>query len=269
VDTEHFPKAWATVKRADDYVIVQARIRNGAQDDQIPDGVITWAGGEAVQGKKLQRKVPTASAAKTTVTASIGSRSDHVDVWVVWANVTIQTAGTTPANAVQFGAIRDGTENLGGVRYNGGADGAGKVVAVAKLQPAGVGAVVTSGWMIKRNKWNHIFKDGRKAAADWDGAWMGDDSEGAWLKLIPDSADQIYDTDAPNITQAGAADSVERYSNFVEWVTFGGARASDDAPWYFTAGWKTDQNPKVTWVQVGTGNFTLPGEDGHIYPVVP
>ncbi|MGH7177481.1 MAG: hypothetical protein ACREJC_08890, partial [Tepidisphaeraceae bacterium] len=269
VDTEHHPEAWAAVKKADDFVIVKAVLDSNLPENQIPEDKVTWTGGQAVDGHKLQRRVSRAEAAKTTVKCKIGGKQGHVDVWVVWSTVSILTTGTTPPNAVQFGNKCDGTENLGAVRFDNGDQGAGKIVAVGTLAPAGVAGIVTSGWMLTREKWEHTFQDGASfGAPNWDAGWVDDTSFAEWLRVTPDAEGKIYDIDGPNIHGATAADSVERYINFKEWATFNGERASDDALWCFTGGWKIDANPKVTWVEVGTGNFQLPGENGHIYPVV-
>lgn len=193
------------------------------------------------------------------VEASLGGVSDSVDVWILWATVTILTSGTTPANSAQFGTLYDGTENLGATSYRGGNGGAGKVAPFAVISPSGVHDVVKSGWAFRRQRISHDWKDGVKntAANYWNTAWVDDTSLASWTRLTPDADEKIYDLDGPNIAAAGTTD-YETYNNFKQWIEWGGDRCSDDASWYFQGRWQRSSSPQVTLKDVGTGNIALP-----------
>jgi hypothetical protein len=261
-------KNWACVKKATDDVIVQATTTPNTEDCWKQ---INWSdAGDPVSGKANQRKLSRANSKKYTVTAELCGVSDELNVWVLWGTVQNLTTGTTPANAVQFGARYDGTENLGARSYDAGNSAVGKVVPVATLTPPGVNAVVKAGWTFKREKMRHDFQDGTKDASRWDTTWQDDTSDASFQKLIPDPNDKIYDRDAPNISDFGVTDSYERYDNFREWVEWNGDRCADNAGWYWKARWKKDQSPQVTLKEVAPGEISpLPGVSDNFYPPPP
>ena len=262
-------KNWATVKKATDEVIVEATT---TPNTEACWNQISWSGdsGEAVPGHPNQRKLSRTSSKKYHVGAELGGVKDHVDVWVLWATVNNLTTGTTPANAVQYGARYDGTENLGARSYNGSNSAVGKVVPTATITPAGVNAVVKAGWSFKREKMRRDFQDGAKDASRWDTTWQDDTSDASFQKLVPDANDKIYDRDAPDISDFGVRDSYERYDNFREWIEWNGERCSDNAGWYWKARWKKDQSPQVTLKEVNSGEISpLPTEADHFYPPPP
>jgi hypothetical protein len=259
-------KNWACIKKSSDDVIVQATTDPNTEDCWKK---INWSGdsGTAVAGKPNQRQLSRAASKKLHVVAELGGVSDHVDIWVLWATVENRTTGTTPANAVQFGARYDGTENLGARSYDSGNSAVGKVVPIGTITPAGVNAVVKAGWTFERQKFRRDFQDGVKDASRWDTSWQGDTSDASFQKLIPDTTDKIYDRDAPNIANFGQTDSYERYDNFRQWVEWNGERCSDHALWYWKARWKKDQSPRVTLKEVSPGEISpVPGETDHHYP---
>jgi len=252
-------KNWAAVKKGSDDVIVQAKT-----DPDTPDcwNKINWSGdpGTAVPGHANQRSLSRATSKKFHVEASLGGVSDSVDVWILWATVTILTSGTTPPNAVQYGARYDGTENLGAKSYDGGNSGVGKVVPVAVISPAGMHSVVTSGWKFKRKVKSHFWVDGAKLTGEpraWSADWAGDESLPAFQKLTPDADDKIYDRDAPNVGAFATTDA-ERYDNFQQWVEWNGEVCSDEAGWYWWGRWQKSASPQVTLKDVGNGNKQLP-----------
>lgn len=260
------PKNWATVKKSTDDVIVEA-----TTNPNTPDAwnQINWSGdsGTAVPGKPNQRKLSRATSKKYHVEAELGGVTDHVDVWVIWATVTILTSGTTPANAVQFGSRYDQTEKLGAKAYDNGKKAVGKVVPVAQITPKGVHNVVKSGWGFKREMKGHVWVDGVRLTSDprfWTTNWVDDTSDIAFQNLIPDADDKIYDRDAPNIAGFGTTDS-EIYYNFRQWVEWNNERCSDNASWYWKGRWKKSANPQVTLKEVDTGNITLPNKS-HFHP---
>jgi hypothetical protein len=262
-------KNWACVKKATDDVIVQATTTPNTEDAWKQ---INWSGdsGSPVPGKPNQRKLSRASSKKYHVEAELGGVKDDLYVWVLWAEVTILTSGTTPANAVQFGSRYDGTENLGAKAYNGGKEARGKVVPVGKIEPAGAHNVVKSGWAFKRKRKSHDWNDGSKSSPGngksdyWNTAWVDDTSSASFQKLTPDNDDKIYDRDAPNVAAFGTNDA-ETYNNFQQWVEWNGEVCSDEAGWYWQGRWQKSAAPQVTLKDVGTGNITLPNKS-HFHP---
>lgn len=262
-------KNWACVKKATDDVIVQATTNPNSEDAWKQ---IKWSGdsGAEVPGKPNQRKLSRANSKKFHVKAELGGVKDDLYVWILWADVTVLTSSTTPANAVQFGASYDGTENLGAISYDSGKQARGKVVPVGTITPVGVNAVVKGGWSFERQKLRRDFKDGVKIPSRWDMSWQPDTSLARFQKLIPDANDKIYDRDAPNIANFGQVDSYERYDNFRQWVEWDGTRCSNYAGWYFKARWKKDQAPQVTLKEVDSGEISpLPTETDNHYPAPP
>lgn len=263
-------KNWACVKKASDDVIVEATTspNNNATEWEK----ITWSGdsGIEVPGKKNQRKLSRTTSKKLHIKAELGGVEKDLFVWVLWAEVTILTTGTTPANAVQFSAKYDGTEGLGAKSYNGGNSAVGKIVPVGKITPAGINAVVKSGWAFKRERMSHDWDDGNKSnpgngANDyWNTAWIDDTSYASYQKLTPDADDKIYDRDAPNISAFGTNDS-ETYNNFQQWVEWNTDVCSDKTGWYWKGRWKKSESPQVTLKEVGTGNIALPNTS-HFHP---
>lgn len=262
-------KNWACVKKDTDDVIVQATTIPNTEDCWKK---INWSGdcGDAVSGKPNQRKLSRAAAKHYHVEAELGGVKDHVDVWVLWATVTILTTGTTPANAPQTGATADGTENLGAQVYEDGKKAAGKIIAEAKISPEGVHEVVKTGWDIKRNCWGHMWKDGSKYREGntpddfWNSTWVDDTSYSSWKMTIPDADDKIYDNDAPTLGASQSPNNQETYINFKQWVEWQGKECSENAEWYWKARWLKTANPRIVLKEVGTGNIALP--DSPHYP---
>lgn len=90
---------WAAVKTSGATVVIQATVK---PDTAQVANMITWTGGTAVPGNQKQVTVDGGTSAKTAVTAQIGTDpAQEVDIWILWATIVNQVAGTTPANAVQ------------------------------------------------------------------------------------------------------------------------------------------------------------------------
>lgn len=259
-------KNWATIKESGEYVIVKAILNPTIPESNVPD-CFTWTGGSAVEGHPLKRKVSKGTSAKTRVTATAGTSSDYVDVWILWATVQIKMTGTTPANAVQFGSLYDATENLGAISYSGDTVANGKVVPIGTITPSGVHDVVKDGWGFKRDRWWHVFKDGVKWTSYWDTNWTDDTSSPSFQNLEPDPDDKIYDRDAPDVQQwAGVTDSAESYLNLRQWVEWNEEVASDQYTyWHWRGRWKDGESPEITLKEVGSGTIELPGEDDAYY----
>lgn len=262
-------KNWACVKKATDDVIVQATT---TPNTEACWNQITWSGdsGTSVPGHANQRKLSRAASQTYHVQASLGGVSDHVDVWVLWATVTIEVSGTTPPNAAVFGGDYDGTEKLGAVIYKRGKGAAGKVVPVATITPAGVHQIVKSGWTFKRERMSHDWDDGAKSSEGngvddyWNTAWVDDTSLSPYLKLKPDNDDKIYDSDGPNIGGFGKKDA-ESYNNFQQWIEWRNEVCSDKSGWYWQGRWQKSKNPQVLLADVGIGNIVLP-DTSHFHP---
>ena len=89
-----------------DYVIVQANVAFGLTNAVITNNAtlltaagaaIQWSGGEPVSGNPLQRAVSKTNSVETIVTASLGGSTTNLNVWVIWATVSIQMSGTNPS----------------------------------------------------------------------------------------------------------------------------------------------------------------------------
>ena len=254
-------KNWATVKQSTGDVIVKVTTTPNTSDAWK---MITWSGdtGSAVPGHLNQRSLSRAASQKLHVEAALGGQSDSVDVWVLWATVTILTTGTTPANAVRYGRRYDKTENLGAQSYDSGTKAVGKAVPVAEITPKGVHDVVKTGWAFRRQMQGRSWDDGVKDTADarfFKAKFedVDDTSDGSFQKLTPDADDKIYDRDAPNVAGFGTTDS-EIYYNFRQWIEWNGEHSSDYAKWYWQGRWQKSATPQIILKDVGTGNITLP-----------
>jgi len=264
-------KNWAAIKSAGSTVGIQATYKPNVA---AVANLIVWTGGTPVAGDNSQSTVDKGTSARTTVTAAIGDPlAKDLDVWILWVTITVEVAGTTPANAVQFGASYDATENLGGRSYAGGTVAVGKVVPVGTISPAGAGAVVTGGWNFRRDRWFKSFADGVVTPGPGspngitDAGWVDDTSFAVFQRLTPDANDKIYDRDAPNVARFGNTTDTQVYANFREYVQWNPTAAetaartpttSDYALWYWKGRWQVASAPQITLKDAGTGNIVLP-----------
>ena len=270
VDTAHYPTAWATIKGAG-VVNIDAHLKGGLTaaswpNGVIPDGVINWTNGEQVpNGTKLQRQQTKAQSDHKKITAATHGVSKSVDVWVMWSTVKPQVKGDAPAGAVDFKVILDPqthvhepavTQKLGRfdfIDWDGGTRTAGKMAATVKLEPAGVGKVVTSGWDIKRDK---FVRGG--AANQHDVDWHSDDAFEQDETHLPDASDQLYSIDAPEGEAYQGV--VEKSINFIEYLNWNGGLASDKSGlWSFHFKITTNGHdaPIIDFSNVELGNLTL------------
>jgi hypothetical protein len=258
-------KNWAAVKESDEYVIVKAILNPSNYQYQIPDGMITWSGGESISGKPSKRKVSKATSAKTRVTATCSS-SDYVDIWILWASCTIRTsASKSPGNNVSFPASYGG-DTLGALtdEDNGITIGevVGKMEGVFTLSPSGVYAVVEDGWDIRRWIQYRDFSNGTSSGSDD----RLDDDEDSDEDLDPDSDDKIYVTDWPTCGKYFTVNHTkETYNNFTEWLEWNGTLCSDEYEWYYRARIDDDldaankpRNDDTELNEVSTGSITIP-----------
>jgi len=258
-------KNWAAVKKTTDHVIIEATTSPNTEEAWKK---IKWSGdaGTLVKGKLNQRRLSRNASKKYHVEAELGGVKDDVNVWVLWAKVTIDSNPNhvTPPNSVQFGTLHDGTEKLGARYYKGGNWAAGKIAAIAKITPVGVYDVVKSGWKFRRERTTHDWGDGWKVDPGdgakyyyWTTTWVDDTSYDSFTKLIPDNDDQIYDIDGPTVPYR--INDYETYNNFRQWIEWNKEKCSDYGLWYFNGRWKKGHGPsEITMVEVGNGNKKLP-----------
>ena len=213
---------WAAVK-GNDYIVVKANISPSIPEDKVPSDLIQWTGGEAIAGQPLHRRVSKATSQKTTVKATCGNVEKEVDLWVIWANITIHTSGKQPSDAKQLGSEHGGT-NLG--PYESSTRVGASMTLEATLTPSGINGIVKTGWKIKRSLNYRDWRDGIKTEA----TNQNDDSYSSWVVDIPTTSDKIYDTDAPNHTKT-FINFAESHNNFVQGIEWNSDRASDDANW--------------------------------------
>lgn len=257
---------WATIRKGGAGIVIEAKTS--------PDGLdvwrrIKWSGaGERVADKPNQRRLSRAKSKKYRVVASLGGREQHVDVWVLWATITILTKGNAPANAARwtkelaaYGKPADGTDKLGAIPFNNGREAVGKIVAVATITPKGIHDVVKDDWGFRRAKEGTIWTDAgtpEQHSAGWP-RWTDDQSPEEAQKLTPDADDKIYDTDAPSEGLTSMWNESQRYINFRQWVEWNGERCSDFALWYWKARWQRGATPEeITLKEVGLGNIPIP-----------
>ena len=87
---------WAVVTTpTNDYVLVQATLSitndwflTNATLPAEAGAAIQWSGGELVLGNPLQYRVSKAVSSNITVTASLGSSSQSLNVWVIWSTIS-------------------------------------------------------------------------------------------------------------------------------------------------------------------------------------
>jgi hypothetical protein len=215
-------------------------------------------GGQPVPGNPLQREIPTTNSVETTVTASLGSSTTNLNVWVIWSTITILTSGMDPTNAPSF--IPAGQSNqLGVVFYSNSNSAAGQICAVVTITPAGVHSVITNGWNVFQYRMSHDFDDGQPSTKYFDSTWQADGPAPDFKTVIPSSSDMLYTIDGPNIGDFFDTNSSETYNNFYDYITWNSQICcSTNNFWYFEGRWKTNQTPQITFTGLGTTNITLP-----------
>jgi len=244
---------WATIKEEGEYVEIYAFSEPTLSADKIQE-YITWTGGEEVTGKPLERKVSKSTSQKVHVECKAGSTKDHVDIWIMWANITIHTSGQQPANAVPHVAAYGGG-TLGPFHTSSAIGGA--MTLEATLTPSGVHNVVKSKWKIKRLRDYMVKEDG---IVKENRTNQYDTSLSYWLVLTPTSSDKLYDTDAPHVDiPFQSATSVEYYNNFTQWVEWENTKCSQYATWYLKLKViRSGSTHNVHFNNIGTGHITFP-----------
>ncbi|WP_147155536.1 hypothetical protein [Reyranella soli] len=243
--------------------VVQAT--TGPRNDEAEWSQIAWRGGEAVYGNPNQRLVKRQAAGSTTITASIGTNTDRLVLWTLWAEVSVLTKGPRPPNAKPWsaGTPFPGPDQCGAHDVQSplmGTNARGQIVAVAKLSPPGIGQVLSATgkhtlFNLRREVAAHDFTDGtRQAFKKSTGGWVDDTLQGMQV-LTSAASDEIYDTDAPDLP--AGAQTAETYNNFRQWLEWDGRPCSNYGYWHWQARWKDQQ---VTLKDVGQGSITLPAQ---------
>lgn len=272
-------KNWAAVKKATDEVIVQATT---TPNTDACWNQIVWSGdsGSAVPGHANQRKLSRASSRHFHVVASLGGVSDHVDVWVLWADLvvtigagdTIDTGNDASGLAAghKWPAALGGGNKLGpisceGTTLNYGYT-IGKMQAKATLTPAGIEDVVRRTWHMKRTKTKKAFDNGILTSSATNAA---DTSGAAWVDEDPKSGTstrEIYDLDGPGCSNTLPGTMVkhtaEIYENFVQYVSVtldAEVRCSDDKQWSYVAQVDVDKaSGKVEKNELSLSHVVIP-----------
>jgi hypothetical protein len=244
---------WAVVKPpTNDYVIVQATL-NYTNDWIVTNAAtaIQWTNGEAVPGNPLQRMVTKSNSVETTVTASLGSSSSSLNVWVIWADLTNKVSGTLdphdnaqvlfngnwPTPIYYNVSLHGGNNGVGGGNTLGPIDclsnpnlnycyTVGRMEAKAILQPSNIGSLLTTNWDMRRT-WISIFwNNGTNSPFDITGGTIppspeNDTANSAFKSLYPTYGD-IFDLDFPGCPDTFGTNinhTAECYDNFYEYVT--------------------------------------------------
>jgi len=254
------PKNWAAVKDGGGEVIVTAVTK---PNNRKTWKKIKWSGdtGDPVPGSPNKRRFSRAGSRKFHLEAKLGDTKDHVDLWILWAKVTVlcEKSETIPKNAPRYTALAavmgkpafDGTDKLGEVTWNSGAMGAGKTAHIGQITPKGAHSVVKGKWEFRRKKKG--YRLGNKAPVESWPKWTDDTSKAPCLKLEPDSDDCIYDIDAPTIGGASHHDTNSAFINFRQYVLWNGEPCSKHAFWSFEAEWDFMKDPNVIYIDVAKG----------------
>jgi hypothetical protein len=259
-----------------DYVIVQATFNitndwfvTNATLQAEAGAAIQWNGGEAVPGNPLQRKVSKAVSTNITVTATLGSSSASLNVWVIWSTIGLQFTNTNPST-LSFPTIFPGNElgpqyyyiNTNGVSVSTNVNSAnivsGKMCGIATITPDQVCTIITNGWNWVQMKWPHPYADGAPYSG-YSLSWTNDHFKSKYEALILDSANHIYYLDGPTVASFGATNSIEQYCNFYSYVTWSNSICSaTNNFWHWQGKWNVDQSPQINSVDLGTNTINLP-----------
>jgi hypothetical protein len=241
---------WAVVKSpTNDYVIVQANLSDtNAAALANAATAIQWTGGQPVPGNPFQCEVSKTNSIETTVTAALGGSSTNLNVWVIWASLTIKTNSTldpddksailvngnwpTPAT---FNINLSGYNGLGGGNALGTINCAtnstlnyaytiGKMEAKAILQPVGIVNLLnsTNYWDMRRTRqviaWDN---GGSPTVVDPQGG--KDDTSQSFAKYLNSKNEDMFDLDTPGCGYSDAGTYIDHtaevYENYYEYVT--------------------------------------------------
>ena len=212
-----------------------------------------WSGGEAVPGNPWQHRVTKTVSAETTVTATLGSTNKSVNVWIIWATVTIQASESNPS-PLSFLIWGFPDNSLGLITYDHSYSGiyagsslnnlvAGKICAVATVTPPGIHSIISLGWDYFQKKTSSTFSNG--ALLSYNPPWTADgpDHAGENKTVALDNNDKLYTIDAPTLDLFEQnLESAETYKNFYNYITWNEQVCSDTNNfWHFQARWQNGQ----------------------------
>jgi hypothetical protein len=260
---------WATVKAQSNYVYVQLSVTGGG--DAVMAYVtnhISWSGGESVLGNPLQRIVSTAASTNTVVTATVGSTSQSLQMWVIWATVTVADSGsktsydpsTDTGDSANF-PIFAGDDELGpeNLLANTSPYLGFKVEIKGTLSPLGVHQVITTGWAFYQtltyidflNNTNFSTDSGTDAPDKKFNSYGSD-----YEDKTPDRNENIFVLDGPGYNDSFA--TYKSTDNFQTWVRWNGQTASDPAQWWVRQKAEySGSNYNVTTNTGGLGTTTI------------
>jgi len=278
---------WGVVESttATNYVIVQATLSFGCTNATIATNaallaeagvMLQWTGGQPVPGNPLQREVPTTNSVETTVTASLGSSTTNLNVWVIWATMNIVMSGTNPSplsftstqvalprpnNQLGIEYLYQGVFGLG-LASDAGVTNAviGNICAVATITPSGIHSIITNGWNFFQEKNTVAFTNGD--ISEYNPPWTSDGPNGTNVNktMVPDTGDKLYGTDSPLFSlYETSLNTAEAYLNFYDYITWNSQVCSNTNDfWSLEARWKTNSVPQFTLVSLGTNLISIP-----------
>jgi hypothetical protein len=189
---------------------------------------------------------------------------------VVRTNIQVSGANPSPLAfpsyepGSQLGILYGTVSKVDGYyQYTSNSSGAfGKICGVATITPAGIHSIITNGWNVVQRRMVHEFMNGTtNGVKTYDPTWTpdGPDHVGFNKTIVPDTNDNLYTIDGPNIAQFGATNSFEKYCNFYDYITWNSQICCDtNNLWEFQGRWNASQVPQITFVSLGTNNITLP-----------
>ena len=258
---------WAAVKTpTNDYVMVQVALSitndwflTNATLQAEAGTAIQWTGGEPMPGNPLQCRVSKAVSTNMTVTATVGSSSASLNVWVIWSTIVYQFSGTTPVNAQALWTNLDTSKSINsylsqfcpgiilgmqnyytnlwpivgytwpmgnGIGYSAWA----KMCVIATLTPLGIGELITNDWKICQRVIAREFPDRTTNTTFYFSSWIDDNPPDHRMAHIPVD-DKVYAIDAPlteqnqfyimlNGASASCTNSFEMHDDFYNYVVW-------------------------------------------------
>jgi hypothetical protein len=237
---------WGTVEQQSNYVIIQANLDTTSPQFLAWSATnILWSGGTPVSGNPMQREISTAISTNTVVTASLGTVTNSLEVWVIWAALTIKVSGTIDTNddaeilvngnwptpTVNNFMLRGGS-GLGGGNGLGTIDclsntnlnyafTVGRMEAKAALQPTGIGHILNHGWNLKRTTIGIGWDNGGESSSSAPPPGENDTSPPQSESLTPIN-DDVFDLDTPGCSDVLPGTNIDHtaevYDNFYEYL---------------------------------------------------
>lgn len=250
---------WGIVKVANTSVIMQVTTSPGT--DPVWKQV-KWQGGSAVVGHDDEQSYSAAVSQEYKIKPTISGKGlEHtLNLWVIWATITIDSSGTDPTGSPAFPPGQDGGQSLG-IQYNSAKNGvAFNNCQIALMTPSGVHNVVSGGCVMKQDRISHDFANGAPNPSDFNTTWVSDGPQTDYYTTKPDSAEKVYAIDGPD-DGAYATKSYDTYNNFRDRMEWNGTPCADYAYWDFQGGWNIAKKPQIYFASGGTGQITLPATD--------